>query len=60
MKRFWDVDELAAHFTLTEEDWTLIANKTDATRLGFAILLKYLPVEGAFPKHAADVPPMMA
>jgi len=59
MKRFWDVDELAAHFTLTEEDWTLIANKTDATRLGFAILLKYLPVEGAFPKHAADVPPMV-
>jgi TnpA family transposase len=39
-----------------KHDWELIATKTDATRLGFTILLKYFQYEGAFPKQAADVP----
>lgn len=57
MKRFWEPDELADHFTLTDTDWDLISNKTEETRLGFAVLLKYLPYEGSFPKQTADVPP---
>ena len=59
MKHGWAADELAEHFTLHPTDWALIANKTDETRLGFAILLKYFQYEGAFPKQAADVPPAL-
>ena len=56
VKHAWEVDELAEHFTLHPTDRELIANKTDETRLGFAILLKYFQYEGTFPKQAADVP----
>lgn len=56
MKHAWEADELAEHFTLHPTDRELIANKTDETRLGFAILLKYFQYEDTFPKQAADVP----
>ena len=58
-KHGWEADELAEHFTLHPTDWDLIANKTDETRLGFAILLKYFQYEGTFPKQVADVPPAL-
>jgi hypothetical protein len=40
MKRQWTHDELAEHWTLLPEELKLLANKTGATRLGFALLLK--------------------
>jgi hypothetical protein len=36
MKRLWAVDELVEHWTLLPDDLALLANKTGATRLGFA------------------------
>jgi len=40
-----------------EPDWDLVANKSGATRLGFALLLKFYEIEGVFPGEAAEVPP---
>jgi hypothetical protein len=39
MKRQWTRDELAEHWALTPKELELLANKTGATRLGFAVLL---------------------
>jgi hypothetical protein len=40
MKRQWEPEELIEHFTLVESERVLLANKTGASRLGFAVLLK--------------------
>jgi Domain of unknown function (DUF4158) len=41
--------------------WTPIgawwANKSGATRLGFAVLLKFFELESRFPRHAGEAPP---
>ena len=46
-----------------EDRWTfrvanraLLGNKSGATRLGFAVLLKLFQAEGRFPRRAEDVP----
>jgi hypothetical protein len=51
MKRQWETEELVEHWTLDVEDRTLLDNKTGATRLGFAVLLKFFRREGRFPQH---------
>ncbi len=56
MKRQWTADDLAEHWTLAGGDTALLANKTGATRLGFAVLLKYFQYEGRFPHHKGDIP----
>ena len=56
MKRQWTRDELADHWTLAPKELELLANKTGATRLGFAVLLKAFRVEGRFPRQKHDVP----
>lgn len=56
MKRYWTVDELVDHWTLMPTELALLANKTGATRLGFAVFLKYFQLEGRFPDHPRDVP----
>ncbi len=56
MKRQWTAGELAEHWTLAGGDGNLLANKTGATRLGFALLLKHFQYEGRFPPHKGDVP----
>jgi hypothetical protein len=48
MKRQWDIEDLVEHFTLLPEEMEWLANKTGATRLGFAILLKCFQYEGRF------------
>ncbi len=45
MKRHWTMDELVDHWTLLPSDVALLANKTGATRLGFAVLLKYFQLD---------------
>ena len=57
MKRQWTADELAEHWTLYPREVDLLANKRGATRLGFALLLKYFQYEGRFPPHKGDIPP---
>ena len=56
MKRQWETEELVEHWTLDVEDRTLLDNKTGATRLGFAILLKFFRRENRFPQHKNEVP----
>jgi hypothetical protein len=46
VKRLWDDDELTTEWTLQPSDQPLLANKTGATRLGFAALLTFFRREG--------------
>ena len=48
-----DVDD---RWTLRAADRALLGNKSGATRLGFAVLLKLFQAEGRFPRRAEDVP----
>jgi Domain of unknown function (DUF4158) len=54
--RDWELEDLIACWTLDEADWRLLANKTGATRLGFALLLKFFDLEGRFPTDRAQLP----
>jgi len=56
MKRQWETEELIEHWTLDVEDRILLDNKTGATRLDFAVLLKFFRREGRFPQHKHEVP----
>lgn len=56
MRREWTPEELVDCWTLVEGDWRLVGNKTGATRLGFAVLLKFFEPEARFPRHAGEVP----
>ena len=55
MKQDWHPDELAHHWTLSDGERELLANKSGATRLGFAVLLKTFQFEGRFPDRREDV-----
>ena len=52
MKRDWQADELAEQWTPLPGERELLANKTGATRLGFAVLLKFFQCERAFRSRA--------
>ncbi len=41
MKRNWEEQELAEHWSLTHDEFELVQNRTDRSRLGFAALLKF-------------------
>ena len=56
MQRDWTADELILHWTLQASEQALVGNKTGATRLGFAIFLKFFQFMGCFPQHAGEVP----
>jgi TnpA family transposase len=56
MQRDWTTDELILHWTLQAPEQALVGNKTGATRLGFAILLKFFQFMGCFPRYAGEVP----
>jgi Domain of unknown function (DUF4158) len=56
MKRDWSGEELGEHWTLMPGERALLANKTGATRLGFAVLLKFFQLEGRFPRQSQEVP----
>ena len=47
-------------WTLRATDRALLGNKTGATRLGFAVLLKLFQAEGRFPRRPEDVHPSRA
>ena len=54
MKREWPAEELADQWTLLASERGLLANKSGATRLGFAVLLKFFQTEGRFP-HSQEI-----
>jgi hypothetical protein len=49
------VDELVEHWTVLDEERGLIAGKRGATRLGFAILLKFYTRHGRFPRGRSEL-----
>lgn len=55
MKRSWTAQELGTHWTLLSDEHELLANKSGATRLGFALLLKFFQCEGRFPRHCREI-----
>jgi Domain of unknown function (DUF4158) len=56
MKRCWNGEELAEHWTLFEAETALPANRTDRCRIGVAVLLKYFQLNGRFPRQHRDIP----
>jgi len=57
MKRTWTSEELLEHFTLLPNELTAVGNKSGATRLGFAVLLKCLQYEGRFLRSRQEAAP---
>ncbi len=51
-----DLDELVEHWTVLDDERTLVSGKRGATRLGFALLLKYYARHGRFPAGGSDLP----
>ncbi len=39
-----------------DPDWVLIANKSGATRLGFALLVKFFEIDARFPGGVDEIP----
>jgi hypothetical protein len=56
MRQEWTSDELIELWTLVGEDWRWVGNKTGATRLGFAVLLKFFEIGARFPAYPEEVP----
>ncbi|WP_331743382.1 DUF4158 domain-containing protein (plasmid) [Streptomyces sp. NBC_00873] len=51
------LDGVVDHFTLSGDEAGWLRNKTGATRLGFAVQLKFLTWRGRFPKMRLELPP---
>jgi hypothetical protein len=56
MKRQWRDDELAEQWTILPEENALLWHRKPANRLGFAVQLKFFPLEIHFPTDLADIP----
>jgi len=51
-----DLDELVDHWTVLDDERELVDAKYGATRLGFALALKFYTRHGRFPAAASDLP----
>ena len=56
MRREWDPEDLIASWTLLAVDVQMLGNKSGATRLGFALLLKFFEIEARFPRQPNEMP----
>jgi hypothetical protein len=56
VRRDWEPEDLVGAWTLLDDDWALLANKSGANRLGFALMLKFFAIEARFPRHAGEFP----
>ncbi|GAA2440897.1 hypothetical protein GCM10010191_66280 [Actinomadura vinacea] len=57
MGRDLGLDGVVDHFTLNSDEAGWLRNKTGATRLGFAVQLKFLLWRGRFPRMRLELPP---
>ncbi|MGW5124567.1 Tn3 family transposase [Streptomyces sp. NPDC004069] len=57
MGRDLGLDGVVDHFTLSSDEVGWLRNKTGATRLGFAVQLKFLSWRGRFPRMRLELPP---
>ena len=51
-----DLDDLVEHWTLLKDEQALVSGKRGATRLGFAVLLKFYTQPGRFPRGRFELP----
>ena len=51
-----ELDELVEHWTLFEDELGMVTGKRGATRLGFALLLKFFVRHARFPRGRAELP----
>ena len=58
MKHNWDREKLDQNWTLSVQEQKLLKHKIGATRLGFALLMKFFQMEGRFPDNPGEVPEM--
>ena len=56
MKRHWEEQELAERWSLTHDEFELVRNRTERSRLGFTVLLKFFQVEACFPVARGEIP----
>ncbi|MFC9285109.1 Tn3 family transposase [Streptomyces sp. NPDC057052] len=56
MRQDWVPEDLIEVWTLLEDGMKKVRNKSEATRLGFALLLKFFEVEARFPESAKQMP----
>ncbi len=56
MARNLGLDDVVDHFTLVGDELDLLRNKSGATRLGFAVLLKFVLWRGRFPRALRELP----
>lgn len=56
MRQDWEPEDLIEVWTPLEDDMKKVRDKSGATRLGFALLLKFFEVEARFPESAGEVP----
>ncbi len=56
MKRYWEEHELAERWSLKHDEFELVRNRTERSRLGFTVLLKFFQVEARFPVGRGDIP----
>jgi hypothetical protein len=56
VKQHWDDQALVEHWSLNDDERSLLDNRTETSRLGFAVLLKFFQLEGRFPRSRREVP----
>jgi TnpA family transposase len=56
VKRYWTDEELAEHWSLSTAELEILPDRGDHNRLGFAVLLKFIEIEGCFPSSPREVP----
>lgn len=56
MRQDWPLEQLVEEWNLEEGDRKLLGDKSGATRLGFALLLKFFQIEGRIPTYAEEIP----
>lgn len=56
MKRIWDIDELAEHWSLKFEETRLLKTKPARNHLPFAVQLKFYQNTGRFPSTINEIP----
>ncbi|MEK4677899.1 DUF4158 domain-containing protein [Bacillus sp. FSL K6-2944] len=59
MKQQLNINEEIEAFMLNPQELALITSKHKATRVGFAVLLKYFQLEYCFPSGKSEVPKNM-
>jgi hypothetical protein len=57
VRREWELDDLIASWTLVDADQELLVRLHGASRLSFALMLKFFEIEGRFPRHPGELPP---